>query len=98
MPFVGGSVTVRPAEECEKTYKFVLTYQLPFAIQNAWTQPYAKTYVSKLLKEAPNAKQTGKLAVVTGVPIGGSGYNAAEELALQAGIVGSQRRQTQVSH
>jgi len=86
MPYAGRSVTVRPEEDCLKSYKFVQKFQLPFAIQNAWTQPYAQTYVANLLKEAPNAQQSGKLAVVTGVTIGGAGYNATEELALQGGM------------
>ena len=88
MPFAGLSTTTRPAEDCEKSYKFVQTYQLPFGIQNAWKQPTAKSYVEQLISEAPSVKNDlgGKLAVVTGVTIGGAGYHAAEELALQVGM------------
>ena len=86
MPFAGLSTTTRSAEDCQKSYDLVKTTLMAFLIQNAWTQPNAKTYVSKLLTEAPEAKQTGKLCVVTGVTIGGSGYEAALELALLGGF------------
>lgn len=88
MGHVGRAVKVRSAEDCQKSYDSVKTYMLPFVIQNAWTQPYAQTYVKKLLQEAPGVKtaMSGKLAVVTGVTIGGAGYHMAEELALQAGM------------
>lgn len=84
MPFVGLSVKALPEEDCVKKYEWVQTYQLAFGIQNAWKQPKAQAYVSNLIKEAPCAVMTGKLAVVTGVTIGGAGYHMAQELALQA--------------
>mmetsp|Transcript_8732 Transcript_8732/g.18888 ORF Transcript_8732/g.18888 Transcript_8732/m.18888 type:complete len:395 (+) Transcript_8732:109-1293(+) len=88
MPYVGLSSTVRDDAASQKTYDWVKAYQLPFAIQNAWKQPYAKTYVAKLIAEAPDKSvvKPGKLAVVTGVTIGGAGYHMAEELALQGGF------------
>lgn len=84
MPFVGKSVKTRPEADCEKSYSFLVKTQLYFISQNAFTAPTAKGYVEQLFKEAPQAKEAvdGKLAVVTGVTMGGAGYHMTEELAL----------------
>ena len=54
--------------------------------QNSAKAPSAQTYVETLFDEVPSAKDavSGKLAIVTGVTQGGTGYYMAEELALSA--------------
>jgi NAD(P)-dependent dehydrogenase (short-subunit alcohol dehydrogenase family) len=86
MPFVGNSITPRDKASCFKTYDFLRKTSLYFTLANAWTCPNADTYVRKLFQEAPEAKEAvkGKLAIVTGVTIGGAGYFMAEELAVTA--------------
>lgn len=88
MPFVGNKVTVRPKEDCDKSYDWLQKTQFAFFSQNAFTAPTGRTYVGKLFEQAPEAKRAveGKLGVVTGVTVGGAGYHTAEALALQAGM------------
>lgn len=88
MPYVGASVTVRPKEECHPQYERLKKTNLYFMSQNAFKAPKADAYVKALFEEAPQAKEAveGKLAIVTGVTIGGAGVHMAEELALGAGM------------
>lgn len=69
----------------QKAYARLDKHMCYFLWQNAWTQPTASAYVSQLLSEIPNDISDplkGRLAVVTGVTIGGAGYHVAEELAV----------------
>ena len=88
MGFVGRKTVPLSKEESKKNYEFLRSTQLYFWLQSAMTQPKANTYCSKLFAEAPQAKEAvqGKLAVVTGVTIGGAGFQMAQELALSAGM------------
>lgn len=86
MPFVGCINELPSPESCQKTWDSQRVHNLFFLHQNAWRAPYARTYVAKLFKEAPQAKEAvrGKLAIVTGVTKNGTGYFMAEELAVSA--------------
>ena len=88
MGYVGKETALLSKEKATKNYDFLRSTQLYFALQNAWTQPNSDVYCAKLFKEVPAAKEAvqGKLAVVTGVTIGGAGYHMAQELALSAGM------------
>lgn len=82
----GNTSEFLPKETCEKNYATLRMTNLFFAFQNAFKYPTADAYVKTLFQEAPEAKESvkGKLAIVTGVTVGGSGYNTAEELAVAA--------------
>lgn len=69
-----------------KAYARIRNTGLYFTTQNAFKAPKAQEYVKQLFEEAPKAKEDvkGKLAIVTGVTVGGAGYHMAEELALSA--------------
>jgi NAD(P)-dependent dehydrogenase (short-subunit alcohol dehydrogenase family) len=88
MPFVGNVTTIRDRNACYKDYDKVKESGMYFVSQNSFTAPSAHAYVQRLLREAPQAKEAvkGKLAVVTGVTMGGTGYHIALELAVQAGM------------
>lgn len=72
--------------EQQKAYERLEKNMLFFLWQNAWTQPSSSKYVSNLLSEISDSAVAdtlrGKLAVVTGVTVGGAGYHVAEELAV----------------
>ena len=82
--------TTVPISEASASRKYFLlrNTQLFFAFQNAFSAPAADKYCADLFEKLPEAKKAveGKLAVVTGVTIGGAGYHIAEELALAAGM------------
>ena len=88
MGFAGN--TSEPISEADalKNYNFLRNTQLYFWLQKGMTAPNATKYCDTLFQEAPEAKEAvkGKLAVVTGVTLGGAGYHIAEELALNAGM------------
>ena len=88
MGFVGKETTPLDKATATKNYAFLRSTQLYFLSQNALTAPNADAYCSKLFAEAPDAKDVvnGKLAVVTGVTVGGAGFHMAQELALSAGM------------
>lgn len=75
-------------EAAKKQYEFASKSLLYFWCQNSMTAPLAKAYVDQLFTEAPDAQAVvqDKLAVVTGVTVGGVGYYLVEELALNAGM------------
>jgi len=71
--------------DLQKAYARLDKHMCYFLWQNAYTQPTATEYVSRLLSEIPSATADslkGRLAVVTGVTVGGAGYHVAEELAV----------------
>lgn len=86
MGFAGNTSVPLEEAKATKNYNFLRKTQLYFWLQNARTAPKAEEYCANLFKEAPEAKTAvkGKLAVVTGVTVGGAGYHMAEELALSA--------------
>ena len=88
MGFAGNTSVPLTEAKASKKYSFLRSTQLFFALQNAFKAPRAKKYVDTLFKEAPEAKEVvkGKLSIVTGVTVGGTGYHMAEELALNAGM------------
>jgi len=88
MPYVGREVKVRDREACNADYSIARQTAKYVQAQNAFQAPTAKAYVRKLFQEAPEAREAvrGKLAVVTGVALDGTGYHIAKELALQAGM------------
>lgn len=84
-----GMTNVMPDDtKLQKAYARLDKSMLYFLWQNAFTQPTASKYVSNLLQEEPSLvnKLEGKLAIVTGVTIGGAGYHVAEELAIKLGM------------
>ncbi|CAB9516979.1 Dehydrogenase [Seminavis robusta] len=86
---VAGNInTLLAVASSNKAYNRIRSTGLYFTTQNAFKAPPAQAYVKQLFDEAPQARNDveGKLAIVTGVTVGGAGYHMAEELALQAGM------------
>lgn len=88
MGFAGNTSVPIDEATAKKNYDFLRSTQLYFWLQKGITAPKAVQYCANLFLEAPQAKESveGKLAVVTGVTVGGAGYHVAEELALSAGM------------
>lgn len=88
MPFVACSVRTRSAEDCDHDYHTLRRTGRYLHAQNAWLAPSAQTYVRGLLQQKPHVRDIvrGRLAVITGVTINGTGFYMAQELVLRAGM------------